>query len=139
MSTGSNLDRLKATYKAWHDTKGGSVDLWLDLMTDDVDILNIREESEGLAFAKDRKSKAEAHEYFASILEIGTMVHWTPETFVTEGDTIAMFGTCAWKIKKTGKIAEGRIAHLCRFRDGKLAAFTEVFDTARVVAASLPD
>ena len=139
MSAAENLERLKALYQAWHDTKGGSVDMWLDLMADDVDVRNIGEEGEGLGFAKDRRSKAEAREYFEAILEFGTMVHWTPETFVADDDHIAMFGQCAWRNKATGKIAEGRTAHLCRFRDGLIVEFTEVFDTARAVAAATPD
>lgn len=138
MTTEENLAAMKEIYRAWHETKGGSVDKWLELMHDDIDILNIGEEPDGLSFAKDRSSKREAHEYFDAILDAGTMVHWTPETFVADGDNIAMFGKCAWRLKSTGKVAEGRVAHLFKFEDGKISEFTEVFDSAQVLIASQP-
>ena len=28
------VDKLRAAYKAWHDSKGGSIQTWLDLMAD---------------------------------------------------------------------------------------------------------
>ena len=63
------------------------------------------------------------------------MDHWTPEVFVCEGDKIAMFGSCGWTNKANGRSAEARIAHLWRFRDGKIVEMTEIFDSARVTAA----
>ena len=36
MNTASNVAILKDAYERWHDSKAGSVDHWLHLMTDDV-------------------------------------------------------------------------------------------------------
>ncbi|MGD9502514.1 MAG: nuclear transport factor 2 family protein [Methyloceanibacter sp.] len=65
------------------------------------------------------------------------MDHYTPQHFVCEGESIAMFGVCAYRHKGTGKTAECRIACLWRFRDGKAVEMTEIFDTARAVAAAI--
>ncbi|HUT51419.1 MAG TPA: nuclear transport factor 2 family protein [Alphaproteobacteria bacterium] len=136
MTDDTNLSRLQNAYHVWHDTKGASASTWLDLMSDEVGIFSMGEEAAGLSFAKDRQNKHEVVEYLTGLLADWTMVHWTPEIYVREGDRIAMFGHTAWTNKATGKTAETRIAHLWQFDDGKIVEFTEVFDSARVVAAS---
>ena len=50
----------------------------------------------GLEFACDQHSKEGAVAYISAILEGWDMVHFSPETFVEQGDLIAMFGGCAW-------------------------------------------
>ena len=62
--------------------------------------------------------------------------HWSPEVYICEGDHIAMFGRCGWKNKATGKVADVRTAHLWKFKAGKVIEFTELFDSARVIAAA---
>ena len=136
MAEDTDIDQLKNAYRVWHDTKGANASTWLELMSDEVRILNMGEETAGLSFAKDRHSKHEAVEYLTGILNEWTMVHWTPEIYVSEGDRIAMFGHTAWTNKATGKTAETRIAHLWQFHNGKIVEFTEVFDSARVAAAA---
>jgi len=136
MANDTNLKRLKEAYQAWHETKGGSTDVWLDLMCDEVCVHNIGEEAAGLSFAKDRQSKQEFVDYLASILEEWKMIHWTSENYVNEGDRIAMFGHCAWTNIATGKDMEVRVAHLWEFRDGQVVDYTEIFDSARATAAA---
>jgi len=136
MTDDSNLSQLKGAYQAWHDSKGADAGVWLDLMNDEVSIYNMGEDAAGLSFAKDRQSKQEAVEYLTGLLADWSMVHWTPQIFVNEGDRIAMFGKTAWTNKATGKTVETRIAHLWQFQNGKIAELTEVFDSARVAAAA---
>lgn len=137
MSDGSNLDRLKAAYKAWIESKGAGSEPWLALFDDDFRLCSMDEATPGLSFAKDRHSKQEAVNYLTSLLADWTMVHWTPETFVCEGDNIAMFGRCAWTNKATGKTAEIRVAHLWEFRGSRIVGLTDVFDSGRAAAAAV--
>jgi ketosteroid isomerase-like protein len=132
----SNIDKLREAYSAWNDTKGGSSNVWLDLMHDHVQFHTMMEEATGLSFAKDGRSKEAAVGYFSSLKEQWEMVHFTPESYVSEGDEIAVFGYCAWKNKATGNTAQVRIAHLWTFGDGKISDFVEVFDSARAAAAA---
>ncbi len=134
----ANLDRLKAAYKAWHDSKGASQQSWLDVMSDSVEIRSTGAPVQALAFAGQRHTKQGAVAYMTSLLGTWRMVHWTPETFVESGDRIAVFANCAWICKATGKTAEVRIAHLWQFKDGKIASLDEIFDTAAAIAAATP-
>jgi len=131
-----NLSKLKRAYQRWHDTKGADQKAWLDLMSDSVHIVSTGGETRALAFAQERRSKQEAAAYLASVLADWSMEHWTPEVFVADSDTIAMFGRCAWTHKRTGKRAEVSISHLWQFDNGEVVALTEIFDTARAIAAA---
>jgi ketosteroid isomerase-like protein len=132
----SNLARLKGAYEAWQECKGADPNCWLDIFADNVRMRSMSNEASALTFAEERKSKAEAIAYFASLAAHWTMIHWTPHTYVTEGDKIAVFSTCAWKNKQTGKAVETPIAHLLQFENGKVASVIELFDSARVLAAA---
>lgn len=132
----SNLERLKTAYRAWDACKGLDPKGWLDLFADNVRIQSLTGETRALAFAQERKSKAEAAVYFTSLAEHWSMLHWSPHTYVTEGDKIAVFSMCAWTNKQTGKPVETPIAHLWQFENGKATSVIEIFDSAKVAAAA---
>ncbi|MCX7325911.1 MAG: hypothetical protein NTZ14_16105 [Hyphomicrobiales bacterium] len=75
----------------------------------------------------------------SAILDEWDMVYYLPKTFVRERHRVAMFVTCKWTNKATGKACEVMITHLWRFRDGKAIELAELFDSARAVAAAAPD
>ena len=131
-----NLTRLKAGYAAWHDRKGDSLDIWREMMDEGFTLASMDESTPGLGFAVDRHSRDESLAYLGAIFDEWEMVHYTPETFVDGGDNIAMFGKCAYRNKKTGKLCECRIANLWTFRDGKATSLTDVWDTAIAATAA---
>jgi uncharacterized protein len=45
-----NVANLKEAYRLWHDTKAGSVDYWLNLMTDDVTFRSLAQGAETMEF-----------------------------------------------------------------------------------------
>jgi ketosteroid isomerase-like protein len=75
----------------------------------------------------------------SAILDEWDMVYYLPKTFDRERNRVAMFGTCKWTNKATGKACEVMVAHLSRFRNGKAIEPVELFDSARAVAAATPD
>lgn len=133
----SNIEKLKAAYRAWHESKAASGAVWLELMSDDVDFRSSGSpDHPALAFGTNRRSKQEVVGYFTSLAAEWSMVHFTTETYVGEGDLIAVFSRCAYTHKKTGKSFEIRIAHLWKFEAGRAVEITEIFDSARVVSAA---
>lgn len=141
MADKTDIEGLKIAYQTWHDTKGEgdrAKDAWLDLFDDHIHIVSMGDATAAISFARQRHSKLEAVEYFLDLLKEWKMVHWTPETFVHEGDHVAMFGRCAWTNRRTQKTIDCHIAHLWAFRDGKAVRFTEIFDSAKAVAAATP-
>ena len=53
-----------------------------------------------------------------------------PREFVAEGDTVVALGDYSGTYKATGKSFTAPFAHVWKFRDGKVAAFTQHTDTA---------
>jgi len=64
------------------------------------------------------------------------MDHYTVEQYVCDGDTIVAIGTTAWRNKATGKPVETPIVTVWRFQNGKVVAFFEYYDTAKLVEAA---
>ena len=135
MATEDNLAKLKVAYAAWNDRKGDSLGVWRELMDENIRLTAWGETAPGLTFAAPRGSRDEVIDYLGAILADWSMIHYTPHTFVCEGDRIAMFGSCAWTNKRTGKTAECGVAGLWRFADGKAVEFTDMFDSAVAAAA----
>lgn len=131
-----NLAALKQAYRKWNDEKGRRGDMWLDLLDDRVRFRSVGQAQPGLSFARDRNSREEVVGYLQGLTGEWEMVHWTPEQFVCEDDRIAMFGVCAWTNRKSGKIAEVRVAHLWQFKDSKIVALNEIYDTGAAAAAA---
>jgi ketosteroid isomerase-like protein len=139
MALEMELEKLKAAYAAWSEKGWHALNSWRELMDDNITMASIDERTRGLAFASERNSREEALIYLSGIFEEWDMVHYTPQHYVCGDDKIAMFGRCAYRHKRTGKVADCRIACLWQFENGKAVAFEEVFDTAVAAAAATPD
>lgn len=134
-----NLKSLRYAYQLWNDTRGGSVQAWLDLFADDIAIRSLGGKVAALDFAKNRHGKADAAHYFAELGRAWELVHFTPEEFIAEGDRVVVVSRVAFKCRDTGKLAESPKVDIFRFRDGKAVEFTEFFDTAAAIAAAQRD
>lgn len=139
MVTRELLDKLRAAYKEWHDTRGKSVATWVALMADDIHMRSVADGAPGMEFSAPRKGKDTVYHYFTALAADWEMIHYTPETFLADGDRVAVFGRCAYRNRKTGKTAETHVANLWRFRDGLAVEYFELYDTAKAFAAATPD
>ncbi len=69
---------------------------------------------------------------FMRLGEIGDDFGVAPEQFVAEGDTIVTLGNYTWKNKSSGQPASVKMAHVWTMDGGKVVAFQQHVDTARV-------
>lgn len=139
MITSQLMEKLQAAYKAWNDTRGTSVDTWMDLMADEIEMRSMANGAPGMEFSAPRKGKDTLHLYFSALAADWEMIYYTTEEFVIEGDRIVMFGRGAYRNRKTGKTAESHIVNRWRFRDGLAVEYFELYDTASAFAAATPD
>jgi ketosteroid isomerase-like protein len=137
--TRKNLEALKEAYRMYHETRGGNVHTWLDLMADDVCFRSLAGGAAPMSFTLDCRSKQEVQRYFQGLLSEWEMVYYQPDEFITEGASIVMRGRCAFKSKTTGKVVETPKADFFRFKNGKIAEFFEFYDTAKAFAGGIPD
>ena len=134
-----NVAKLRHAYRQWHDTRGGSVQTWLDLMADDVRMRSGPEGKAGMDFTRPGAGKAAAEAYFAGLAADWEMIHFNADEFIAQGDRVVVLSLVAFRFRATGKVAESAKCDVFRFRGGKVAEFFEFFDTAAALAATRPD
>ena len=132
----ANVDVLKDAYRQWNDTRGGSVAQIVSICDPNISWASVPRGEAPLAFAAQYNKRDELQIYVDGLLSDWTMVHYTIDEYIAQGDVVFARGSCAWTNKKTGKIAETPKVDFWRFRDGKAIEFYEYFDTACVAAAA---
>jgi uncharacterized protein len=137
-TTADNLAKLKDAYRQWHETKGGSVKVWLDLVADDVKVRSLAAGAPAAPFTAAIDSKQQFQRYFDGLLADWEMINYKTGLFIAEGERVAMLGSTAWRHRKTGREVDTPKADFWTFRDGKVVEFHELYDTAALVAASQP-
>src|SRR2546425_5987083 len=133
-----NVAKLKEAYRQWHETKGGSVKVWLDMMADDVKVRSLAAGAPEAPFTSEMNSKEQFKRYFDGLLADWEMINYKTGQFIAEGDRVAMLGSTAWRNRKTGREVDTPKADFWTFRDGKVVEFHEFYDTAALVAATQP-
>jgi uncharacterized protein len=131
-----NVELLKDAYGRWHDSKGASVDHWMNIVADDVRFGSLAQAAPVMSFACNYDSRESLRGYFDGLLSDWEMIHYTVDEFVAQGDAVFMRGSTAWRNKRTGKAVETPKIDFWRFRDGKAVEYYEYYDTARVFAAA---
>jgi ketosteroid isomerase-like protein len=134
-NTESNKDLLRKAYRRWNDTKGGSVSDWMALADDNISFGSLAEGADVMPFTAPIKRKEALKTYFDGLLSDWSMIHYTIDAYVAEGDSVVAIGSTAWKNKRTGKTVETRKVDVWKFENGKAVEFYEYFDTAKVAAA----
>jgi len=99
----TGIDPLKAAYKAWHETKGESVETWLELLAGEVDFRSLANGQLGVPWTKTRSNPEDVREYLLGLTSTFRMEHYTVDRYVCQGDTIVAIGSTAWHHKESGK------------------------------------
>jgi uncharacterized protein len=134
----AGFEKLKAAYRAWNDTKGASLSMWLDLLAEEVDFRSLANGKLGVPWTKTRTTPKEVSEYLSGLTSAFQMDHYTVERYVCQGDTVVVIGSTAWHNKVSGKRIDTPMVSVWRFKDGKAISFFEYYDTANVAQAAAP-
>jgi ketosteroid isomerase-like protein len=73
--------------------------------------------------------------FFVALGETEDITAFEPQTFHPSGDTVLVQGRIGVKLRNNGKALDYDWTHIFTVRDGKVAAFKELYDTAMVVEA----
>lgn len=135
----SNIEILKEAYRRWHESRGKSVEHWFDsVVSDDISFGSVPRGAAPLDFATQYNGRANLRGYFEGLLGEWTMVHYTIDEYIAQGEVVVARGSTKWTNKKTGKAADTPKVDYWRFRNGKAVEFYEYFDTACVASAAAP-
>lgn len=138
MGTAENVAKLQDAYRQWHDSKGGSVKVWLDLLADDVKIRSLADGAPAVKFTSAGDGKEQFKRYFDGLLADWEMINYKTRDFIAQDDRVAMLGSTSWRHRKTRREFDTPKADFWTFRDGKIVEFHELYDTAALIAAAQP-
>jgi ketosteroid isomerase-like protein len=126
----TNVDVVQETYEA---VGRGDIPALLDLLTDDVEWTF--QGPSVIPFAGTRRGREGVAEFFSLVGETLEFERFEPREFVAQGDTVVVLGFERNLIKPTGRTFEQEWAHVYALRDGKIAKFLAIEDTAAYVVA----
>ena len=121
----TNAEVVQGTYEA---VGRGDIPALLDLLTDDVQWTF--QGPSTIPFAGVRRGREGVAEFFSLVGENIEFQDFEPREFIAQGDTVVVLGFERSRIKPTGRTFEQEWAHVYKLRDGKVAEFLALEDTA---------
>jgi len=132
----ANKALLEIVYRRWNATKGGAVDELMAVFDDAVTFGSLADVASPAPLTAMAIGRHEVRGYVSGMLAAWSMIHYTVDTMIAEGDRVAVVGSTAWTNKATGKICETPKVDVWVFSNGRAVSFFEYFDTARMIAAA---
>ncbi len=123
------VEEVADAYRQWRESRGKTSDLFLALMADEIEMRSVLDPALPDDLAADRKTPAEAGEYFSVITRDWEMLDFPQEKIVADSDTIIWIGRCHWRHRHSGQEINSPKIDVWTFRDGKAVRFFEMFDS----------
>jgi ketosteroid isomerase-like protein len=130
MNEQQNVALIQKMYAAF---ERGDVQTILDNLASDVEWT-----MEGPAivpFTGKRTGPAQVLGFFQALATTQSDMKLTTEAIVAQGDIVATLGRYAGTVKATGKKFDTAVGHFFTIRDGKIARFVDLGDTAAMAEA----
>jgi ketosteroid isomerase-like protein len=105
----------------------------LDLNDDKVEWIG--QESDYIPFAGSFHGKDQVAKFFSKVDQSQEMLKFEPQTFIAEGDKVAVTGLSRSTVKATGQTYETPWVHIFTIRNGKIVRFENHFNTAAAETA----
>ncbi|MEJ7815141.1 MAG: nuclear transport factor 2 family protein [Rubrobacter sp.] len=121
---------MQETYEA---VSRGDIPALLELLTDDVEWT--LQGPSVIPFAGTRRGREGVAEFFSLVGETLEFEQFEPREFVAQGETVVVLGFERSLVKPTGRMFEQEWAHVYALKDGKVAKFLALEDTAAHVVA----
>src|SRR4051812_19220806 len=93
----SNIATLKEAYRMWRETKGGSVDHWMGICDENIQLGSIAQGQPRVAYMTEYKVRDELAQYFEGLKRDWEMIEFKTDHFVAQGDRVVMLGSCSWR------------------------------------------
>lgn len=129
MNDNQNVQIIQRGYEAF-----GRGDLNALLDTFDEQVEWVTPGGPELATSGRRRGRQAVAEFFGAVNDLVEIQRFEPRTFVADGDRVVVLGGETARVRATGKVLEVEWVHAFTFRNGRVIAFQEYFDTAPVVA-----
>lgn len=108
----------------------------LDQCADDVEWFG--PDNDIVPFAGTFHGKQGVRQFFMTMAGAQEYMRFEPREFVAENDTVVVLGDLQARIHATGQTYESPWIHVFRLRDGQIASFQHLSDTAASERAYMP-
>jgi hypothetical protein len=134
-----NVAALREAYRLWNESKGGSVDFWLSLLSPEINFGSLAQgRVDSIAFTRTRRSRDEVASYLRELTREWSMIDYEVKEFVAQGSRVVAVGRTSWRNKRTEKVADSPKVDVWRFDDaGKAIEYYEYYDTAALIEAAI--
>ena len=122
--------------QAYQSYKDHNIKGVLALTDDNVEWIG--PESDYIPFAGSHHGKDQVAQFFSKLEQAQDVIKFEPQTFIAEGDKVAVTGVASWRVKATGQTYDSPWVHIFTIRDGKIARFEQHSHTAAAEAAYRP-
>jgi ketosteroid isomerase-like protein len=95
----------------------------------------IGQESDYIPFAGSFHGKDQVAQFFSKLDQSQDALKFEPQTFIAEGDKVAVTGLSRWTVKATGQTYDSPWVHIFTIRNGKIVRFEMHSNTAAAEAA----
>lgn len=136
MALEAEMAALKAAYAEWDRSKGESIDTWVGMFGEPANLFTLAGGRGTLPANGTVTSPEDVRAYLESLVGAFRMNHFRTQHFVAEGDTIVAISDISWSHRETDKPFNSPHVGVWRFSNGKVAAYSEYYDTAAMAAAS---
>jgi uncharacterized protein len=130
MDEQENIALVKKLYEAF---ARGDVQTILDHLTEDVQWSNPGPSI--VPYFGDRTGPGPVREFFDQLVGTQENVNLTIDQFIAQGDAVATLGRFTGRVKATGRPFNSLVGHFFTIRDGKVARWIGLGDTANAAAA----
>ena len=127
-------DSLSVVQQVYGDFGRGDIPAILGRLTEDV-VWAVEGQAGAYPTFGARHGPAGALAFFQAMGEVEDVTAFEPKTFHAAGDTVVVEGRIGMTLKNNGKALDYDWVHIFTVRDGKVAGFRELYDTALVVEA----
>ena len=112
----------------------GDVPAILELLTDDIEWVNPGP-PDVIPGAGTHRGKEAVAGFFGTLAQNTDFQTFEPREFIAQGDKVVALIYSEATVRSTGRSVVDHAAHVWTFRDGKVARFEVIQDTAAIVAA----
>ena len=130
--------QIEVVQRAYAAFGRGDVPGVLECVTDDILWEPIVGAGPHVPHAGTRRGKAQVTKFFRLLDQSTEFQTFEPRQFFENGDTVVVLGSYAARAKTTGRQTSSDWVMIFRFREGKVAAFKELTDSAALNEAYAP-
>ena len=104
-----HVETKRRAYGAWNDSKGANREIWLDLVSDDLEIHSVARQPRGLSFTGDHTGRRKLDDYLRTLIDKWEMRYYRVDAPFGDETRVVMFGESSYTLRANGEMVTTRL------------------------------